>query len=753
MLANRLTILYGESGSGKTSLLQAGLGPALSQRRALLAVSQVQGGSAFSAGMLAGLRAAATQAGLDVDPSAALADSVRALQHRLDGPVILVLDDGERYFEAFSGPEQAAVVAYFHDLLVDRSLDLRLVIVIREEFLGRMTPLEQMLPGLLDVRYRVDRLTREAAREAIEGPAQRFGVSWAPPLLQRVLSDLQEGESGLISPSQLQLISQRLHRSATEGDTRILSLADLEAAGGTGAILGGFLDDAISSLDLAQQTLAKTLLAALVTSNGQRQRLPAAELARTLGDDSAQASAQVQPLLDFLIDRSLVRRVVAPPPRSTGLDPAADPAASPPTPPDYELSHDYLTGHIIAWLGQDFWDTQQAREILRQAMPDWLARNRLLPAGDLALITAQHGLLHPTPNEARLLFASAVAYAQGVDAWQPLVADADQRTLLLALAQHEDATSRARALPRLANFPDPDVGALLADAALTDPAPSVREAATRTVAHISDPAMPTAVGLLAQAAQGSSPDPALAALTLAGDLAPITRSLLPKELAGAVQRRVWRERFRRNRAGILASTLRGLQGGFWGMGLGIGLYLGINLLLSSGYDYATFAQNFRSLLFGVSAGIPVMGVIGAVATAVVAVTGIILTSLADRFDPRRIWLIQTGSGILTLALFYLLFAFVFPGNPSPFRALTAGGLIGLGLFGVATAPLPPSISAPARLGICAVIGVLTLFLAHGFALVFPGNFPLAWIVWTGAISGLGVAWGLPPLTAYVKLMD
>ncbi len=67
--------------------------------------------------------------------------------------------------------------------------------------------------------------------------------------------------------------------------------------------------------------------------------------------------------------------------------------------------------------------------------------------------------------------------------------------------------------------------------------------------------------------------------------------------------------------------------------------------------------------------------------------GALLVSLEDAPNPRRTWAVQTGVGGVTLALLWLLFAFVFPGQTVALRALAAGGLMGLGLFGAATAPI------------------------------------------------------------------
>ncbi len=737
VLANRLTILYGESGSGKSSLLQAGLAPALLDRRALLAVAKPDAAMPLIDLLGESLGRVAHAAGLTVNLAGVdLADAVRAVQHLLDGPVVLAVDQAEQFFLVYDDGSRQAVVTQLRHLLTDRSLDLRMVLVIREDFLGRLQPLEQFLPNLMDARFRLDILGQEAAREAMEEPARLFGATWEPALVSRLLQDLYDRENRGISPPQLQITCLRLYDEAIArqgGGKPTLDLALFAALGSTAAILASLLNQSVAELPPTRQSAARTLLGSLVTSSGAKQRLGLADLARSAQVDVTEAGQ----VLDVLVSRSLVRQIVQPPPADS---PDQGQLLS------YELTHDYLITPIIAWLGDDFWAAQKAREILRQAVPEWDSRMRLLPPEDLDLATRQVAHLQLSQTETQLLYASAVAYAQHIHVWQPKVADAIRRDLLTNLCHHPEGAARRHAATRLALFDDAPVADLLADLVLTDPELDVQASAALALAGLAARAPDAgAVGVdaLARAALtgGEGADRALAALATIRDLTPSVQALLPAELAQSVRRRVWGMRWERGREWVILRLVRGLQGGFWGLGLGIGLFLGLNRLIADGFTLDLLAQRFDSILFAISSGIPVMGVMGAVAVGVTGGVGALLVSLEDGPNPRRAWAVQSGVGGITLALLWLLFAFVFPGQTVALRALAAGGLIGLGLFGAATAPIP--LPEPMRLALVGVVGAAVLGLAYGLGLIFAAR--ILWVIWMGAVSGLGVAWGLPPL--------
>ena len=736
VLANRLTILYGESGVGKSSLLRAGLGPRIAAQRGLLAVAQPEAGAPLVENLRLSLLAAARRAGLTPDSGSELGDLVRAVQRGLDGPVVLAIDQAEQFFLVYTGSEQAAVLLQLQGFVTDRSLNLRFVIAIREDALGSLQPLETILPNVLNVRYRLERLGREAAREAIEAPAALYGVHWEAALVQRLLTDLGDPDGGGVGPPQLQINCERLYRETVArhpSPPQTISLALFESLGNTTSLLGDYLTQTVQTLEMLQQPAARNLLGALVSSSGLKQRLALGDLARFVGIPPAATLA----ILDVLVERSLLRRISRPGLAAPELH--GQPVA------EFELSHESLIPRVVSWLGDDFWAAQKAREILRQAAPEWTKRARLLPADDLRLATQRRAQLQVTPVEAALLYASAVTYGVAVDDWQKSVPPEERRAILLSLLDHPVSRARSQTAAALAAFPDPESGERLGDRALRDPEPAVREAAitalaiqlrTAGVAEAGSGVAVVGAGLGAPATDAH----ARAALVILRDLAPESDNLLPADRRAIIQRKVWLARWKRHTEVILRVSLRGAQGGYWGLGLGAGFFLGLNRSEADGFRLPLVSQNSDTVLFLISTGIPIMGLIGGLAGGATALAGAVARYLPDRPGLRRIWLAQTGVGALAMCLGWLLFAVVMPGKLLLWRTLAAGLLVGALLAAGGTIPWP----WPRWLRFAAslVAGIGAFLLVYKLSLIYTADD--WWLIVMGLVAGAGFFWGLNP---------
>ncbi len=738
VLANRLTILYGESGVGKSSLLRAGLGQRMAIERGLLAVAVSEPGRPIVENLRLSLLAAANRAGFRPQSSTDLTGLVREVQRERDGPVVLAIDQAEQFFLIYTNEERLAALAQLEGFLADRSLNLRFVISIREDALAYLQPLEAILPNVLNVRYRLERLSQEAAREAIENPAALYGVGWEPALVQRLLLDLSDPDAGGIGPAQLQINCERLYREAISRNPnppQQISLTLFESLGNTASLLGDYLTDTIQSLEPAQQSAARTLLSALVSSSGVKLRLNLPELA--LFVDMAQDKTLA--ILNVLAERSLVRRISRPG-RITEAGQTTARASE-----EFELSHDSLIPRIVSWLGDEFWAGQKARETLRMSTPEWTKRSRLLPADDLRLATQRKSQLRVTPVEAALLYASAVTYDVAVADWQDALAPDDQREILLALLDHPDEQARAQAASQLVRFTDATSSERLGRLTLTDPEAAVREAAITALAAQLEAAgaKVTGPGVAAVAAGLNQPATdaiARQALVILRDLAPASDPLLPPERRAIIQRKVWLARWNRHSEKILSLTIRGVQGGFWGLGLGVGLFLGLNIFIADGFTLALLRQNLDSMVFGISAGIPIMGLIGGLAGGVIALAGAVVRYLSDRTTARRVWNVQTGAGAAAMGLGWLIFAIVMPGDVPLWQTLSAGLLLGGMLASGATIPLPSS--RLARLLLSLLAGVIAFVLLGALSLVYNAIF--WWLIIMGLVAGAGFFWGLNP---------
>ncbi|WP_449065118.1 nSTAND1 domain-containing NTPase [Planomonospora algeriensis] len=238
--ANRLTILYGPSGVGKTSLIQAGVLPLLDPTTTdVLPVGRVSHGSAFPSAALSQHNPHVFALLSSWSPAEAptrlsgqtLHGFLRRRPARQDpyGDPILTLaaiDQAEELFEGLA--HRRPYREWFIDQLVealDADPNLRLLVAIREDHLASILPHEPKLAGMPRARFPLAALDTAAAVRATEGPLEGTGRSFAPGAAEKLVEDLRRirvgkalgeevvADAKTVEPVQLQVVCSTMWRS------------------------------------------------------------------------------------------------------------------------------------------------------------------------------------------------------------------------------------------------------------------------------------------------------------------------------------------------------------------------------------------------------------------------------------------------------------------------------------------------------------------------------------------------------------
>ncbi|MGH3973942.1 MAG: hypothetical protein ACRDS9_11555, partial [Pseudonocardiaceae bacterium] len=207
--ANRLTVLYGASGVGKTSLLMAGVIPLLDAGSAeVLPLGRVSYGSAFPLAALpehnpytfALLRSWSPNEAVTSLSGLAAPDFLRRRGKRTDRygrtlPVFVAIDQAEELF-ADSVHQNRYRKPFIDELAeaLDEHPDLHLLLSIRESSRIDLSPYEHDLGRASQAWFRLLPLTPEAALEAARGPLEGTDRSFAPGAAEELINDLRTSE-------------------------------------------------------------------------------------------------------------------------------------------------------------------------------------------------------------------------------------------------------------------------------------------------------------------------------------------------------------------------------------------------------------------------------------------------------------------------------------------------------------------------------------------------------------------------------
>ncbi len=368
LLGARLTLLYGVSGVGKSSLLRAGVTHQLKQRATqrpdepppwVVVPFSAWSDEPVAALLLRCRQALAAALGVAPDevepPAGGLLESLHGWSTRYRTRLLLILDQFEEFFlyhEGQSAPGTFA--AELPRVLNDPTLRVHVLLSLREDALSRLDAFKGQVPHLFSNLLRVEHLDEAAAREAIVRPLEQYNWLFADPgeevgiepaLVEAVLTEVRAGKVALgegrgtteaesderVEAPFLQLVLQRLWSEEQAAGSQELRLATLERLGGAEQIVRTHLDGAMTRLPADEQRTAATIFDRLVTPSGSKIALSVSDLARF----AAQREEALLPMLERLARMDArILRPVAPP-----LD---QPDAK-----RYEIFHDVLAPAIL----------------------------------------------------------------------------------------------------------------------------------------------------------------------------------------------------------------------------------------------------------------------------------------------------------------------------------------------------------------------------------------------------------------------
>jgi WD40 repeat protein len=375
LMAARITVLYGPSGVGKSSVLRAGVAHRLRQEEGV----QVVVFSTWTGDPVAALIEAAGGSG------DSLPDALEDAAANAGGDLYLILDQFEELF--LYHPRGGGFAEQLAEVLRAPGLRVNVLIGIREDALARLDALKAAIPNLLANRLRLDRLDRAAGKAAIVGPIRRYNalveadeaVDVEPALVDAVLDEVTAGrvelsvagrgvaagggaDEGRIEAPYLQLVLARLWEVESERGSRTLRQATLRELGGAERIVEDHLERAMAALSPREKGAAAAMYNFLVTPSGTKIAHGVHDLAGYAAVDEREAAEVLQRLSAERIVRA-----------SSENGPATT---------RYEIFHDVLADAVLGWRSR----FEADRRVEEQRQAHERRHRRLLVFGTITLI-------------------------------------------------------------------------------------------------------------------------------------------------------------------------------------------------------------------------------------------------------------------------------------------------------------------------------------------------------------------------------
>ena len=369
--ASRLTVLYGESGAGKSSVLAAGVANDLRDDPEYELVLFRSWREDPMAGLLRAIEDRLSKLpdfkanGNSQDPVEILLGWTSSTHRSL----LLVLDQFEEHFQYHADENgKGTLVEELPRLLNRADLPVNFLLSMRGDALSVLDRFKGTIPTIFENLVRVDHLTTKAAKDAVMKPLARYkedlragridtGGKETPYQIDdkvagQVVDEIvavQGGERERVQTPYLQLVMTRWWEREEKDGSAELQIGTLHTTlGGVKRVVEGHLTDTLAGLDPEEKQTVALVFGQMVTPTGRKIQQTVGDLIGNKGIEKRISREALVLLLGRLVEARVLTTV-------------ALPRGAAPDEKGFEFGHDVLAKAALEW-SREFRQVQELAE-------------------------------------------------------------------------------------------------------------------------------------------------------------------------------------------------------------------------------------------------------------------------------------------------------------------------------------------------------------------------------------------------------
>ena len=367
---SKILLVYGISGTGKSSLVNCGLASRFDESDWLPV--NVRRGSNINDSLDEAFN---KQAISPLKKNLSVSAKLQSIYLDHFKPVYFIFDQFEELFIFGSAIERTSFLKHIKEI-IESETQCRIIFIIREEFLAGITEFESDIPEIFSNRYRVEKMKRANAIQAVEGPCKAYNIETEAGFSEEIIDKLSPSGNE-IELTFLQIYLDRIFRIAL-ADKQVsenlkFSKEILNRAGSVSDLLGQFLEEQIRELEDPDTAMA--ILKSFVSVQGTKRQMNESEIMDSLG--SFGKAVTREDLLKYLtrfVDLRILRE------RNEG--------------DHFELRHDGLAFKIYEKFTAIEKDVIEVRQFIDNAFSVYEKREKFLTSDDLKYIAPYEDKLY-----------------------------------------------------------------------------------------------------------------------------------------------------------------------------------------------------------------------------------------------------------------------------------------------------------------------------------------------------------------------